>query len=128
MDEEEVEVMEALDVKTRESGDKPGPVSPRSLCPGHPSNDEKIAKAKQARGGCHSSRTGIASGLQQPTRGLRPGRPQTSSYLVLLRTGFAELAASPRQLVGSYPTVSPLPSTHFVLVLLDIDEKLTKAK
>lgn len=64
-------------------------------------------------GGCHSSRTGITPCLKQPTRGLRPGRPQASSYLVLLRTGFAELAASPRQLVGSYPTVSPLPGTHF---------------
>ena len=31
------------------------------------------------------------------------------SYLVLLRTGFARLAVSPRQPVGSYPTVSPLP-------------------
>ena len=61
------------------------------------------------RGDHHSSRTGIAPCLKQPTRKLRPGRPQTFSYLVLLRTGFAELAASPRQLVGSYPTFSPLP-------------------
>ena len=30
-------------------------------------------------------------------------------YLVLLRTGLAELVTSPCRLVGSYPTVSPLP-------------------
>ncbi|SBV91168.1 conserved hypothetical protein [uncultured Desulfovibrio sp.] len=29
--------------------------------------------------------------------------------MVLLQTGYAEHAASPRHLVGSYPTVSPLP-------------------
>ena len=38
------------------------------------------------------------------------GPALTPSYLVLLRTGHAELAVSPRQLVGSYPTVSPLPA------------------
>ena len=37
------------------------------------------------------------------------GRASRPSYLVLLQTGYAELAASPRQLVGSCPTVSPLP-------------------
>jgi hypothetical protein len=64
--------------------------------------------------GHHSSRTRITPCLKQPTRGLRPGRPQTPSYLVLLRAGFTELAASLRQLVGSYPTVAPFPSTHFI--------------
>jgi hypothetical protein len=57
--------------------------------------------------GHHSSRTRITPCLKQPTRGLRPGRPRTPSYLVLLRAGFTELAASLRQLVGSYPTVAP---------------------
>ena len=64
--------------------------------------------------GHHSSRAGIAPCLKQPTRGLRPGRPRTPSYLVLLRAGFTELAASLRQLVGSYPTVAPFPSTHCI--------------
>ena len=41
------------------------------------------------------------------------GSAVASSYLVLLRTGFTEPAVSPRQLVGSYPTFSPLPCTHF---------------
>ena len=62
------------------------------------------------RGGYHSSRVAIAHNLKQPTRKLQPGRPQTLSYLVLLRTGFSKLAVSPRQLVSSYLTVSPLPA------------------
>ena len=33
-------------------------------------------------------------------------------YLVLLRTGLAELVTSPCRLVGSYPTVSPLPASQ----------------
>ncbi len=37
------------------------------------------------------------------------GRAGLLPYLVLLRTGYAEHAASPRHLVGSCPTVSPLP-------------------
>src|SRR5690348_1741499 len=32
-------------------------------------------------------------------------------YAVLLRTGFGEPTPSPAPLVGSYPTVSPLPAT-----------------
>ncbi|KUG27204.1 hypothetical protein ASZ90_002946 [hydrocarbon metagenome] len=78
--------------KKRESDDKPGSVP------------------RETRGGRHSSRTGIAPGLKQPTRGHRPGQPQSPPYLVLLRTGFAEPVASPRPLVGSCPTVSPLPA------------------
>ena len=61
------------------------------------------------RGDCHSSRTAVTGRLKQPTRQLRPGRPQTLSYSVLLRTEFTWPAASPRQPVGSYPTLSPLP-------------------
>ena len=38
-----------------------------------------------------------------------PGRP-ILPYLALLRMGFAEPPASPPALVGSYPTVSPLPA------------------
>lgn len=37
------------------------------------------------------------------------GRAGLLPYLVLLQTGYAEHAASPRHLVGSCPTVSPLP-------------------
>jgi hypothetical protein len=36
----------------------------------------------------HSSRPGIAGGLERPTRRLRTGRPQTPPYLALLRAGF----------------------------------------
>lgn len=37
------------------------------------------------------------------------GRPQTPSYLVLLRAGFALPSPLPENAVGSYPTFSPLP-------------------
>ncbi len=57
----------------------------------------------------HSSRTGVADGLQRPTRELWAGRPQTLPYLALLRVGFTELPVSPPELVSSYLTVSPLP-------------------
>ena len=40
------------------------------------------------------------------------GRAGRLPYLVLLQTGYAEHAASPRHLVGSCPTVSPLPRTR----------------
>jgi len=39
-------------------------------------------------------------------------------YLALLPTGYAELAASPRQLVGSCPTVSPLPRERAAVCFL----------
>ena len=55
----------------------------------------------------HSSRSAVARALKQPTRKVWPGRPLP--YLVLLRTGYAEHAASLRHLVVSYSTVSPLP-------------------
>ncbi len=44
------------------------------------------------------------------TRGHRAGRPQASSYLVLLRMGFTKLSRSPGKLVSSYLTFSPLPT------------------
>lgn len=45
-------------------------------------------------------------------------------YLVLLRTGLAELVTSPCRLVGSYPTVSPLPprAARAVCFLLRLPE------
>src|SRR5579862_178100 len=43
----------------------------------------------------------------RPTWGRRPGQP--SHVLALLRVGFAEPPGSPRALVRSYRTVSPLP-------------------
>src|SRR5438445_6067404 len=46
---------------------------------------------------------------ERPTRELWAGHPLTLPYLVLLLAGFAELPRSPGALVGSYPTVSPLP-------------------
>src|SRR5712691_1582973 len=46
---------------------------------------------------------------KRPTRDLWAGHPLTLPYLVLLLAGFAELPRSPGALVGSYPTVSPLP-------------------
>ncbi len=47
----------------------------------------------------------------------RAGNPQTSTYLGLLRKGVTEPDSSRCQLVGSYPTVSPLPARidHSVL-------------
>jgi len=38
------------------------------------------------------------------------GRPEDAPCLALLRTGFTEPRESPLALVGSYPTVSPLPA------------------
>lgn len=40
------------------------------------------------------------------------GRAGPLPYLVLLQTGFAWLAVSPRRPVGSYSTLSPLPVRH----------------
>ncbi len=53
----------------------------------------------------------LGTTLPQPSSGL-PGNGTGSPIvpcLTLLRTRFTEPAASPRPLVGSYPTVSPLP-------------------
>ena len=50
-----------------------------------------------ATGSDHSSSPAVARGVQQPTRGLRPGRPQTPPYSALLRVGFSLPAVSPRR-------------------------------
>ena len=65
----------------------------------------------------HFSRTPIARRLQQPTRESIAGRtsPRRTAggppapCLALLRVGFTKPAESPRLLVSSYLTVSPLP-------------------
>ncbi len=68
------------------------------------------------RGGGHPSRTGVAAGLVRSTRGLgraaldRPRRATVRRLLLtLLQVGFTEPSESPRTLVVSYTTVSPLP-------------------
>ena len=64
----------------------------------------------------HFSRTPIARRLQQPTRESltgrtdpRAGHPTLALCLALLQVGFTEPVESPRLLVRSYRTVSPLP-------------------
>jgi len=79
--------------RRREAGRKPSSV------PGCPGDD-------------HSSMTPVTRGLQQPTRELRAGHPQTLPYLVLLQVGFSKPAMSPLPLVSSYLTFSPLPWTY----------------
>jgi hypothetical protein len=68
--------------------------------------------------GGHPSRPTVAGRLQRPTRRHRAGRPRTPArtaasrwrpFLALLRVGFTKPSRSPGTLVGSYPTVSPLP-------------------
>ena len=76
--------------RRREAGRKPSSV------PGCPGDD-------------HSSMTPVTRGLQQPTRELRAGHPQTLPYLVLLQVGFSKPAMSPLPLVSSYLTLPPLP-------------------
>jgi hypothetical protein len=61
------------------------------------------------RGGKHSSGIQVTRDLERPTRRHRPGQPRTPSYLALLRAGFAKHPMLPSGLVGSCPTVSPLP-------------------
>jgi|HubBroStandDraft_4_1064222.scaffolds.fasta_scaffold10877_6 hypothetical protein len=72
-----------------------------------------------ARAGGHPSRTAVAGSLVRSTREHRAGRPQTLAQdpralariplLTLLRVGFTKPLGSPRALVVSYTTVSPLP-------------------
>ena len=50
------------------------------------------------------------------------GRADRLPDLVLLQTGYAEHAASPRHLVGSYPTVSPLPRMRGGLLSVALSE------
>ena len=57
----------------------------------------------------HSSSPAVADRVKRPTREHRTGSPQTLSYSVLLRMGFAWLPMSPPGPVSSYLTVSPLP-------------------
>ena len=67
---------------------------------------DSVTAACAAAGG-HPSRPAVARRLQRPTRGSEGGPP--SPCLALLRVGFAEPPGSPRALVRSYRTVSPLP-------------------
>ncbi len=65
--------------------------------------------------GDHLSGTAVASGLKLPTREFAARRHYGAShaslsYLALLRTGFAVPVRSPGTAVGSYPTISPLPT------------------
>ena len=57
--------------------------------------------------GDHPSRPAVTRRLERPTRGSTDGPP--SPCLALLPVGFAEPPGSPRALVRSYRTVSPLP-------------------
>ncbi len=57
--------------------------------------------------GDHPSGTDVAAGLVRPTRGLIGGSPSPLSGLA--PGGVCLAARSPGTLVGSYPTVSPLP-------------------
>ena len=67
------------------------------------------------RGDDHFSRASIARRLQRPTRESIASRTdsrsprRTAPCLVLLRVGFTKPAESPRPLVRSYRTFSPLP-------------------
>ena len=47
--------------------------------------------------GDHSSSPTVTRGVQQPTRGPRPGQPKTPPYLALLRVGFSLPVVSPRR-------------------------------
>ena len=62
-------------------------------------------------GGSHFSGTGVAAGLERPTREAEGADPRRGSlpYLAFLRVGFTEPPPSPEALVRSYRTVSPLP-------------------
>ena len=69
-----------------------------------------------ARAGGHLSRAGVADSLQRSTRRLGRAalrrlrrRPRRAALLTLLQVGFTEPPGSPRALVRSYRTLSPLP-------------------
>ena len=59
--------------------------------------------------GDHSSRTLVAQRLQQPTRESSRAGPAHALCLALHRVGFTKPIESPRLLVRSYRTFSPLP-------------------
>jgi len=67
-----------------------------------------ILFTRQSRAGNHESGATITRRLVRPTRELEAGLP-VLPYLALLHVGFTELPTSPPVLVGSYPTVAPLP-------------------
>ncbi len=64
------------------------------------------------RGGDHSSRATVTRRLEQPTRRLERAALLAPAYVALLPMGFAVPSALPRRAVGSYPAVSPLPSSR----------------
>ena len=70
-----------------------------------------VNPALAGRGDGHLSWTPVTRRLKRPDPRAQASNPQTPSYLVLLRVGFAEPARSPWPLVSSYLTVSPLPVT-----------------
>jgi len=83
-----------------ESACRPGSVHPLLRADGHP------------------SRTAVTDSLMRSTREHRAGRPQSlaqaprrwrGTLLTLLQVGFTKPLGSPRALVVSYTTVSPLP-------------------
>ena len=88
-------IRHGLECKKIRAGRKPSSVSP------------------VARGGDHLSGPLIAQRLERSTRKSRTGRPYplagTLPYVTLLQAGFSKHSRSPGNLVGSYPTVSPLP-------------------
>ena len=91
-----------------------------------PSPEPQIGSRTISRVLYHSALAGgmatvIPLGAQLPVPSSNlPGsvdRADPLPYLVLLRTGLAELVTSPCRLVGSYPTVSPLPPKAAVCFL-----------
>ena len=99
------ELQRAWEAHLRAAGGKPSPASygtkrsrsgpvSRILSP-----PPRPADSRQgcAAGDDHSSSPEVTRGVQQPTRGPRPGRPQTPLYSVLLRVGFSLPAMSPRR-------------------------------
>ena len=76
--------------------------------------DEWACKPGSVRSDRDPSATVISLGSPLPTTssglpGSSDGPPSNASCLTLLRMGFAKPPESPRALVGSYSTVSPLP-------------------
>src|SRR6188508_2967447 len=72
-----------------------GPRSARKLRRSGSISRILFRRSSRSDGGDHSSSPAVTRGVQQPTRGLRPGQPQTPPYLVLLRVGFSLPALSP---------------------------------
>jgi hypothetical protein len=68
---------------------------------------DSVPVGSRPAGGGHPSRPAVARRLQRSTRGSTGGPPSPCS--TLLPMGFTEPPGSPRVLVRSYRTVSPLP-------------------